>query len=77
MSAITLKRNKSLSVIVEGVRFTLSSNPNPDGLREVVVTIGEYADKDVMVIAAFDEGGLTLVGDYVHLADDGDEVYVR
>jgi hypothetical protein len=66
-----------MEVIFEGVRFTFSVShhyASEGNIPEVCVTVKDEGDN--MVVVAFDRGGLTLLGDSIHLAVDGDEAYV-
>jgi hypothetical protein len=65
------------SFTFEGVTFDFTVANYPDNeMPELCVTIRGYEDSDVTVVAAFNRGGLTLCGDSVHLAVDGDETFV-
>lgn len=65
------------TVIVEGIPFSFSvSRYNDNELVEICVAVDDYADADASIVFAFDRGGLTLLGDTIHLAVDGDEMFV-
>lgn len=60
---------------IGGVTFTISVTPaDHEQIQEVCFSIDRIAE-DNMLVVAFDRGGLTLVGDSIHLAVDGDEAY--
>jgi hypothetical protein len=60
---------------IGGVTFSVSVNPaNDNSIQEVCITIDNIGD-DNMLVVAFNRGGLTLCGDSIHLAVDGDEAY--
>ena len=61
---------------VKEVDFTIHVNYHPENsVPEIVLTCDNDRARDAIVVFAFERGGLTLSGDIVHLALDGDEAY--